>query len=48
MPEFCKAVKNVSFDHVQSVIINNNIGLDQSFQCMKNDLNAFGLNMIHS
>ena len=47
MPEFCNAVKNVTFDHVQGVVINNNIGLDQSFQYLKNDFNAFGLNLIN-
>ena len=46
MPEFCKAVKNVSYDHVQSVIVNNSIGLDRSFQYLKKDFNAFGINLI--
>ena len=46
MPELCSAVKNVT-DHVENVIINNNIGLDQSFQYLKNDFNVFGLNLIN-
>ena len=46
MPELCSAVKNVT-DHVYNVIINKNIGLDQSFQYLKNDFNAFGLNLIN-